>query len=116
MFLICARYCYLGESSEHNLINDILIIDELRYATHSTYTKGNNNSIISCARSIFPNSVGLFYSTITAYLGFEVNDAEFKVIGLAAYGHPCLKSEMSKMIKVNDDGEIILDTIFSIWP
>ena len=110
---MCSVLPYLGESSEHNLINDILIIDGVgEYATHSTCTKDNNNSIISCARSIFPNSVGLFYSAITAYLGFEVNDAEFKVMGLAAYGHPCLKSEMSKMIKVNDDQEIILDTDF----
>lgn len=34
----------------------------------------------------FPHSVGLLYSTVTAYLGFSVNNSEYKVMGLAAYG------------------------------
>lgn len=36
----------------------------------------------------FPDSLGLLYSTITGYLGFSVNDGEYKVMGLAAYGKP----------------------------
>ncbi|NJM94262.1 MAG: hypothetical protein HC842_06010, partial [Cytophagales bacterium] len=34
----------------------------------------------------FPDSIGLFYSAVTYYLGFEVNSGEYKVMGLAAYG------------------------------
>ena len=36
----------------------------------------------------FPHSVGLFYTAITEYLGFEVNEGEYKVMGLAPYGLP----------------------------
>ena len=35
----------------------------------------------------FPNSIGLVYSTITAYLGFKPNNGEYKVMGLAPYGN-----------------------------
>ena len=34
----------------------------------------------------FPNSLGMLYSTITAYLGFKPNEGEYKVMGLAPYG------------------------------
>ena len=36
----------------------------------------------------FPNSLGMLYSTITAYLGFKPNEGEYKVMGLAPYGNP----------------------------
>jgi carbamoyltransferase len=36
----------------------------------------------------FPHSLGLLYSTITAYLGFRVDADEYKVMGLAPYGEP----------------------------
>lgn len=40
----------------------------------------------------FPHSLGLFYATLTAYLGFKVNEDEYKVMGLAPYGNPVYKS------------------------
>ena len=36
----------------------------------------------------FPHSLGLLYSAFTYYLGFKVNSAEYKVMGLAPYGKP----------------------------
>jgi len=30
----------------------------------------------------------MLYSTFTAYLGFKVNEDEYKVMGLAGYGQP----------------------------
>src|SRR6184192_3096731 len=36
----------------------------------------------------FPHSLGMLYSTFTAYLGFPVNEGEYKVMGLSAYGRP----------------------------
>ena len=38
----------------------------------------------------FPHSLGMLYSTFTAYLGFAVNEGEYKVMGLAAYGRPTM--------------------------
>lgn len=57
----------------------------------------------------FPNSVGLLYSTITSYLGFDVNDGEYKVMGLAPYGDPCYVSEMRKLIHFLPGGQYELD-------
>jgi carbamoyltransferase len=39
----------------------------------------------------YPNSLGLFYSEFTSYLGFQRNSDEWKVMGLAPYGEPGLK-------------------------
>ena len=36
----------------------------------------------------YPNSLGLFYSAMTAFLGFEVNEGEYKVMGMAGFGQP----------------------------
>jgi carbamoyltransferase len=36
----------------------------------------------------YPDSVGLFYSEFTEYLGFQRNSDEWKVMGLAPYGQP----------------------------
>ena len=34
----------------------------------------------------YPHSLGLFYSAITDFLGFAINEGEYKVMGLSAYG------------------------------
>lgn len=41
----------------------------------------------------FPHSLGMLYSTFTAFLGFKPNEGEYKVMGLAPYG------DASKYIK-----------------
>jgi len=40
----------------------------------------------------YPLSLGLFYSSITDYLGFAINEGEYKVMGLASFGDPNSKS------------------------
>ena len=45
----------------------------------------------------YPVSLGLFYSAITDFLGFTVNEGEYKVMGLSAYGDPNSKS--AKLVK-----------------
>lgn len=56
-----------------------------------------------------PHSLGLFYAAITAYLGFRVNEGEFKVMGLAAYGDPRFVEEMSALLKPMEDGSFALN-------
>ena len=46
----------------------------------------------------FPHSLGMLYSTFTAYLGFPVNEGEYKVMGLAAYGKPSFEDQVRKPI------------------
>jgi len=60
--------------------------------------------------SSFPSSLGIFYSAITSYLGFEVNDAEFKVMGLAAYGEASYIDKLRKVVSFNKkDSKIYFD-------
>lgn len=53
-----------------------------------------------------PNSLGWFYSSITAFLGFRPNNGEGKVMGLAPYGEPDSEIEqvLSRMLSITDDG------------
>jgi carbamoyltransferase len=52
---------------------------------------GSNGCLRHVLTIPFPDSVGLFYSEFTAYLGFQRNSDEWKVMGLAPYGEPGLK-------------------------
>lgn len=60
----------------------------------------------------FPDSLGLLYSTLTTFLGFNANGGEGKVMGLAAYGKPVFRDALSKLVKVNDDGSFKLDPAY----
>ena len=57
----------------------------------------------------FPHSLGMLYSTFTAYLGFKVNEDEYKVMGLAGYGSPSLVDEVRRTIRRTPDGAFALD-------
>jgi carbamoyltransferase len=57
----------------------------------------------------FPHSLGMLYSTFTAYLGFKVNEDEYKVMGLAGYGQPTLVEQVRKLIRRTPDGAFALD-------
>ncbi|CAN7417073.1 carbamoyl transferase [Phenylobacterium sp. LjRoot225] len=60
----------------------------------------------------FPHSLGLLYSTFTAYLGFAVNEGEYKVMGLAAYGRPRYADEVRRLIRRTADGAFVLDLAY----
>src|SRR6476660_8734879 len=57
----------------------------------------------------FPHSLGMLYSTFTAYLGFAVNEDEYKVMGLAAHGRPTMIDKVRKLISRTPDGGFALD-------
>ncbi len=58
----------------------------------------------------FPHSLGLLYSTVTAYLGFSVNNSEYKVMGLSPNGDPSVYREHFKqIIDVAEDGSYAFD-------
>ena len=57
----------------------------------------------------FPHSIGLLYSAFTAFLGFEVNDGEYKVMGMAPYGVPRYLDKVWKLVHKNPDGSFSLD-------
>ena len=71
---------------------------------------GNGKNRINLTRELrFPHSLGLLYSAFTAYLGFRVNNGEYKVMGMAPYGQPRYMDDIYKLVKVDEDGGLILD-------
>ena len=61
-------------------------------------------------RNSFPHSLGLLYSAFTYYLGFKVNEGEYKIMGLAPYGKPIFKDLIfQKLVDVKDDGSFKLN-------
>ena len=70
---------------------------------------GGENHIELFEEIHFPNSLGLLYSAFTAFLGFEVNEGEYKVMGMAPYGEPRYLDKVYKLIDVNDDGSFRLN-------
>lgn len=66
--------------------------------------------IISPLKSIhFPDSLGLFFAAFTSYLGFRINDSEYKVMGMAALGRKKYVKKIHKTIKVFADGSFKLN-------
>jgi carbamoyltransferase len=57
----------------------------------------------------FPHSLGLLYSAFTAFLGFEVNEGEYKVMGMAPYGEPRYMDKVYRLVHPNGDGSFWLD-------
>src|SRR5450432_1218007 len=72
--------------------------------------RSDGGSAITLLREIrFPHSLGMLYSTFTAFLGFAVNEGEYKVMGLASYGRPTMTDAVRKIIRRTADGAFQLD-------
>ena len=48
-----------------------------------------------------PNSLGLLYSFFTGFCGFEINEGEYKLMGLAAFGEPTFEDRMARWVDLN---------------
>ena len=88
----------------------ILTIDGVGEWATATYGIGDNNRVKLMAQMNYPHSVGLLYSAFTYYLGFHVNSAEYKVMGLAPYGQPRYADLIEeKLVRIHPDGSIHLN-------
>lgn len=87
----------------------ILTLDGVGEWTTTATGIGNGTSIDITSEIRFPHSLGLMYSVFTAFLGFEVNDGEYKVMGMAPYGKPKHLKLVKKLVKVFPDGSYALN-------
>jgi carbamoyltransferase len=87
----------------------ILTVDGVGEWVTGTYGTGRGNEIRLTKQMEFPHSLGLLYSAFTAFLGFEVNEGEYKVMGMAPYGQPRYVDKVWKLVRQNDDGSFSLD-------
>jgi carbamoyltransferase len=87
----------------------ILTVDGVGEWATATAGKGAGTSLSIDSEIRFPHSLGLLYSAFTAFLGFEVNEGEYKVMGMAPYGVPRYEDKVWKLIDVAPDGAFALD-------
>ncbi|MAE13465.1 hypothetical protein CMO92_02785 [Candidatus Woesearchaeota archaeon] len=98
----------------------IVTVDGVGEWTTTTYGVGDGSDIQLLKEIRFPHSLGLLYSTITAYLGFSVNNSEYKVMGLSPYGCMDRKKnpfyqKLRKVIDIKDDGSYRFDLRYFLF-
>jgi carbamoyltransferase len=88
----------------------ILVVDGVGEWATTTLAHGRADGIHLLQEIRFPHSVGLLYAAATYYLGFKVNDGEYKVMGLAPYGEPrYVQRILDHLIDLRPDGSFRLD-------
>jgi carbamoyltransferase len=106
-----AASAFLVSPFEHAAI---FTVDGVGEWTTTAYGVGKENKITLMKEIKFPHSIGLIYSTITAYLGFSVNNSEYKVMGLSPYGDMDPKTNkyykrLKNVVDVKEDGSFRMD-------
>ena len=70
----------------------------------TTWFGHGEGGVIKCLKEFYaPDSLGGLYGAITEFLGFEMLDGEFKVMGMAPYGDAS-KIDVSKLLDWNERG------------
>jgi carbamoyltransferase len=87
----------------------VLTVDGVGEWATTTYGIGRGAALERFEEVEFPHSLGLLYSTITSWLGFAVNDGEYKVMGLAPYGEPRFLEAMRSLVASGPGGQFRLD-------
>ncbi len=100
----------------------ILVMDAVGEQTTTSLMVAKNGTINTVMEQHYPHSIGLLYSAFTYFLGFKVNSDEYKVMGLAPYGDAMsletkafIKTIKSKLVTINQDGSIKLNTKFFLF-
>lgn len=87
----------------------VMTVDGVGEWDTTSYCRGQGHALETFERVRFPHSLGLLYSTITAYLGFKVNSGEYKVMGLAPYGEPRYRRQIESLVQRGAGGQYELD-------
>lgn len=88
----------------------VLTLDGVGEWTTSSVGHGTGHRLRLVEELVFPDSVGLLYSALTSFCGFEVNDGEYKLMGLAPYGEPRYVTALrDQVVSIAEDGSIRLD-------
>lgn len=88
----------------------ILTADGVGEWATTSIARGRGLDLEMLEEICFPHSLGLLYSTFTAFLGFRVNSGEYKVMGLAPYGKPRFYDLiLEKLMDLRPDGSFKLN-------
>ena len=88
----------------------ILTVDGVGEWTTTSFGYAKDTKIKLTHDIRWPHSLGMLYSAFTYYLGFQVNEGEYKLMGLASYGKPKYYDKiMNELIDVKKDGSLRLN-------
>ena len=87
----------------------VLTFDGVGEWATTTIGEGKGTTLKISREIRFPHSIGLLYSAFTAFLGFEVNEGEYKVMGMAPYGTPRYVDKIWQMVHQEPDGSFWID-------
>jgi len=88
----------------------ILTVDGVGEWSTTTFGIGKDTDVKLINDIRWPHSLGLFYSAFTYFLGFKVNEGEYKLMGLSSYGEPkYYDTILNELIDVKNDGSIHLN-------
>ena len=87
----------------------VLTVDGVGEWATTTYGRGKGTELELFEEVQYPDSLGLLYSAITGYLGFEVNEGEYKVMGLAPYGQARYVEELRSLVELGAQGQYRLN-------
>ena len=90
----------------------ILSVDGFGDFASTAWGYGKENDIKIDQKIFFPHSLGIFYQTITQYLGFKNYGDEYKIMGLAPYGNANYINELKKILLINPNGSFKLNLDF----
>lgn len=90
----------------------VMTVDGVGEWATTTYGVGCGTELDVIEEVRFPDSLGLLYSAITSYLGFAVNDGEYKVMGLAPYGAPRFLDQVRQLLRIDEGGQYRLNLEF----
>lgn len=80
----------------------ILVVDAIGEWDTVSVWKASNEKVIPIWKKRYPNSIGLFYTAMTDYIGLKPNEEEYILMGMSAIGKPIHTQE-------------IIDTFFKEW-
>jgi carbamoyltransferase len=88
----------------------VLTMDGVGEWATASIGHGRGNRLEMLQQLRFPHSLGLLYSTFTAFCGFKINSGEYKLMGLAPYGTPKYKDAiLQHLLDLKEDGSFRLD-------
>lgn len=88
----------------------ILTVDGVGEWATTVIAHGRGDVITPLCELRFPHSLGLLYSAFTAYCGFRINEGEYKLMGLAAYGEPkYVRAIRGALLDLREDGSFRLN-------
>lgn len=107
-------YSYLSSKFDNSIVISVDGVGETESVSIGYGEDGKLNQLETIQ---YPNSLGLFYSAMTSFLGFKPNEGEYKVMGLASYGNSDIFYDKVKDLIIYDstNGELICDMNVFSW-